>query len=280
MQVDLHCHSHFSDGKHQASFLVKRALINHVTHLALTDHDCIDVHTQQIDHMGLSIIKGVEISSAWQNSEIHIVGLCINVQDPGLKGLLEVQQEKRRQRVHEIDKNLSKSGIIGLQEYMSNLSAVTQTRSHIADFLVQKQYCSNRKKVFKQYLNKNGKAYVKPEWSSIEETIRTISKAGGIAVLAHPSRYAMNRTNLTRLITDFKKAGGSAIECTYPNISTDMQTLLLQAVMDNGLLISGGSDFHDASATWTDVGKFPSFPKASHELGVWRHSNWSESIET
>ena len=80
MQVDLHCHSHFSDGKHQASFLVERALINHVTHLALTDHDCIDVHTQQIDHMGLSIIKGVEISSAWQNSEIHIVGLCINVQ--------------------------------------------------------------------------------------------------------------------------------------------------------------------------------------------------------
>ena len=275
MKADLHCHSHFSDGKHTANFLIERAIANSVTHLALTDHDCTNVHVGLRDYQELTIIKGVEISCVWQRREFHIVGLSIDPQNSQLQNLLFCQQEKRRQRVRDIDAKLAKIGIHGLNPYMLNLPAVAQTRSHVADFLVQRQFCKTRKSVFKQYLNKSGKAFVGAHWCTLEKAVETISAAGGIATLAHPGRYELNPTTLSYLISAFKEAGGHAIECTYPSISLDMQTHLLKLAIDNGLHVSGGSDFHDASATWTDVGKFPALPDSTHQEAVWHHPLWS-----
>lgn len=275
--MDLHCHSHFSDGKHPLSFLIERALANGVTHLAITDHDSTNVHATLEGSQELSLIKGVEISCAWESQELHIVGLCIDPGNPALEKLLSAQQEKRRQRVSQIDAMLTAIGIQGLLPHMSNLPAVAQTRSHIADFLVQQKVCKTRQKVFKQYLNKGGKAYVAAEWCELEEAVAAITSAGGIAVLAHPGRYGIYQSKLSSLINDFKEAGGEALECTYPNIAEKMQQYLLKQALDKGLYVTGGSDFHDAGATWTDVGKFPPLPESIHQLGVWHHPGWRET---
>jgi 3',5'-nucleoside bisphosphate phosphatase len=274
MKVDLHCHSQFSDGKHPAGFLMERALANGVTHLAITDHDCTNVHVDLDGSQTLSIIKGVEISCTWQTHELHIVGLCINAGHSQLQHLLATQQDKRRQRVRQMDAKLAKIDIQGLLPYMAGLPAVAQTRSHVADFLVQRQVCKTRQKVFKQYLNKKGKAYVGADWCALGEAIEAITAAGGIAVLAHPGRYGMNRTKLSFLVDAFKDAGGDGLECTYPNISIEMQQHLLKLAVDKSLYVSGGSDFHDASATWTDVGKFPALHESTHQFGVWHHQKW------
>ena len=277
MNADLHCHSYFSDGKHTADFLIGRAIANNVTHLAITDHDSTNVHVSLENYQGLTIIKGVEISCAWENYELHIVGLNINTRHPQLENLLACQQAKRRHRICEIDAKLAKIGIHGLLPYMSELPAVAMTRSHVADFLVQQQFCKTRKSVFKQYLNKNGHAYVGAQWCTLEEAVETITSGGGIAVLAHPSRYGINRTKLSYLVDTFKEAGGHALECTYPSISIEMQEYLLKIAIENDLHVSGGSDFHDASATWTDVGKFPTLPRSTHQHAVWHHPSWCET---
>lgn len=279
MKADLHCHSYFSDGKHTAEFLIERAVANDVTHLALTDHDCTNVHEGLQGSQSLSIIKGVEISCAWQDHELHVVGLSINPEHAQLKDLLSFHQQKRRQRVREIDAKLVKVGIQGLLAYMLDLSAVAQTRSHVADFLVQREFCKTRKKVFKQYLNKNGNAYVRAQWCSLDAAVDAISSGGGIAVLAHPGRYGLNRTKLSYLVDAFKEAGGHALECTYPSISAEMQADLLKLAIGKGLYVSGGSDFHDASATWTDVGKFPPLPKNTDPFGVWNHPSWRDTAQ-
>ena len=275
MKLDLHCHSHYSDGKHPASFLIERALENGVTHLAITDHDCTNVHEKLDGSQQLSIIKGVEISCTWQNRELHIVGLCIDTSASQLENLLARQQQKRRRRVQQINAKLVEIGIQGLLPYMSSLPAVAQTRSHVADFLIQQQVCKTRKKVFKQYLNKNGKAYIDALWCSLEEAVEAIASAGGIAVLAHPGRYGLNRSKLSSLVDAFKEAGGDALECTYPSIAIEMQAHLVKLAIDKGIHISGGSDFHDAGAAWTDVGKFPWLPKSTLPFGVWHHPMWS-----
>ena len=86
---------------------MERALANGITHLAITDHDCSDVHADLESCPELSIIKGVEISCAWQNHELHIVGLCINTRHSQLEKLLATQQDKRRQRVHHMNDKLA-----------------------------------------------------------------------------------------------------------------------------------------------------------------------------
>ena len=41
MYVDLHCHSHYSDGAQTPEYLVSAAFERGLSHLALTDHDCL-----------------------------------------------------------------------------------------------------------------------------------------------------------------------------------------------------------------------------------------------
>ena len=88
MKFDLHCHSNYSDGKHPPAFLVQRALANQVTHLAITDHDCTAANSEIKNIDGtMTLIEGVEISCNWQESAIHIVGLCIKSEEPKLISL-------------------------------------------------------------------------------------------------------------------------------------------------------------------------------------------------
>ena len=56
MKADLHCHSHFSDGQHPPQFLIDRAVANHVTHLAITDHDCLLNCSELTTPPGLTLV--------------------------------------------------------------------------------------------------------------------------------------------------------------------------------------------------------------------------------
>ena len=73
MKADLHCHSYFSDGKHSPEFLLKRAEINKISHLAITDHDfAFKPSLAEARESNVHLITGVEISCKWQTREIHI----------------------------------------------------------------------------------------------------------------------------------------------------------------------------------------------------------------
>ncbi len=279
MKVDLHSHTYYSDGKHDLCYLKARALENGLSHLAITDHDCVDALLVEQQGDGPEIISGVEISCTWENIEIHVVGLCINPRDPQLSRLLAEQQAKRNKRVAQIDQKLSQLGSHGLMEALSALQARALTRSHVADFLVESGVCANRKKAFKRYLNKGGKLYVPAEWCAMSSAIEAIRAAGGIATLAHPGRYAINRIKLKRLVETFRQAGGEALEATYPNIAPEMKQYLEKLGREYSMYLSCGSDFHDAAATWTDVGKLPTLSSESAAHGVWRHPQWESRFQ-
>ena len=275
MKVDLHCHTHFSDGKHSLDFLVQRAILNDVTHLAITDHDCTDaLSALPAKPPALNLIKGVEISCAWRQLEVHVVGLFVEPEDEFLKELLSKQQQRRRNRVEQIAGKLSALGNDKLLGHLGSLPCSAVTRSHVADFLVSEGICKSRKRAFKTHLGKRGKIYVAAQWCELEEAISTIRIAGGIPVLAHPGSYPVNRTKLGSLIADFAALGGEAIEVSYPNIEHNTHQQLISMADTEKLYISGGSDFHDAAAQWTDVGKYPPLPESLSSQCIWRHERW------
>ena len=78
INLDLHCHSTYSDGTLTPDELVGRAAQRGVAMLALTDHDDTGglpaAHAAAQRH-GLNLINGVEISVTWRGHTIHIVGL-------------------------------------------------------------------------------------------------------------------------------------------------------------------------------------------------------------
>ena len=81
---DLHSHTTASDGCLTPEALVHRAVEMRVGTLAITDHDttaAIAPAREEISRSGLALnlIPGVEISTVWENHEIHIVGLNIDI---------------------------------------------------------------------------------------------------------------------------------------------------------------------------------------------------------
>lgn len=275
MKADLHCHSHFSDGKETPSFLLQRAREQAVTHLALTDHDCIDGIAQlRSEADGITIINGVELSCLWNKIEIHVVGLFIDIEDSNIGNLLASQQKARRDRMQAIDGKLQKIGIDGLMPYLEALPCTAYTRSHVADFLVREKVCKNRQKAFKTHLGNRGKVYVAANCCSLEQGVAAIRESGGIAVVAHPGRYPLSKTKLGALLDDFKACGGEAIEGSYSNIDPTMRSFLRTLAEDRSLYLSLGSDFHDSEATWTDIGKFPALDTQAIKNAIWLHPRW------
>lgn len=279
MKCDLHCHSHYSDGKHAPEFLLQRAHENAITHLAITDHDYLGEKPAELQHYpNIILIHGVEISCAWQNREIHVVGLCPHNRDPALNRLLATQREQRRLRMADMDRQLVALGKRGLWEYLEALPCAAYTRSHAADFLVREGLCKSRQKAFKTHLGKKGRIYAEPNWCALEEAVRTLRDAGGITVLAHPGRYDLSWRKLEILVADFISAGGECLEVSYGNIQPDTRQKLTRLAVDRQLYCSAGSDFHDALATWTDLGKFPALDSEAKKNAIWLHPGWHSLV--
>jgi len=275
MKMDLPCHCYFSDGKHSPVFLFERAQQNDISHLAITDHDCIEACSFPVDkYPDISLISGVEISCIWNNLEIPVLGLCIDPANAALRQLMSNQQSHRQTRMQAMDAKLEQLGTAGLMRYLDALPCIAYTRSHAADFLVQEGLCKNRPKAFKSHLGKNGRIYVGPQWCELQAAVTTILAAGGIAVLAHPGRYPLSRRKLEALTNDFAAAGGEALEVSYANIQPDIKQRLSTLAISKNLYCSLGSDFHDAHATWTDLGKFPALDAETKKTAIWLHPQW------
>ena len=72
--------------------------------------------------------------------------------------------------------------------------------------------------------------------------------AGGIPVLAHPGALGIHRDDeLEKLLLELKDAGLQGIEVYYPDHSPRQQTMYERLAMRNGLVMTGGTDFHGAA---------------------------------
>lgn len=94
--VNLHCHSTCSDGVLNISALAQHLAANGVTFAALTDHDTIEGIAQFGEIMrrhGVNTVSGVEISTSWQDKEVHLLAYGFDPHHAGLKdGLYRSRQ--------------------------------------------------------------------------------------------------------------------------------------------------------------------------------------------
>lgn len=257
---DLHSHTTASDGLFTPTQLVQRAVEKGVTVLAITDHDTVtglsEAHSAIKEQaLPLQLINGVEISTAWQSFDIHIVGLNINPDDNTLAQLLSEQKQRREVRAQEIARRLEKAGIVGALEGARKVAnGAGLTRAHFARYIVESGKVSSVAKVFTKYLAKGKIAYVPPQWCTIEDAIVAIQTAGGKAVLAHPTRYDLSGKWLRRLIVEFKEKSGDGIEVALSQQSPDQRMQMANHAVEYQLLASLGSDFHQPCG-WLELGR-------------------------
>lgn len=266
LNADLHCHSTVSDGLLTPAELVRRARDNGVEMLALTDHDELGGLAEAratAAEVGLRFVDGVEVSVSWGDDRtVHVVGLGIDPANAALfEGLRQVRSG-RDARAGRMAAELDKAGIHGAYEgalrHASNPALVS--RSHFARYIVEQGHAKEVKTVFDHWLAKGKPGYVRHAWATLEEALRWISDAGGIAVIAHPGRYRLSKAERNELFAAFKDLGGHGIEVLSGANKDDEVREFAQVARRFGFLASRGSDFHGPGESWIDLGKVPDLP--------------------
>ncbi|MGR5132123.1 RNase RNM [Vibrio alfacsensis] len=260
MRIDLHSHTTASDGRFEPHDLVDRALSFDIEVLAITDHDTVDglapaKQYVEENNLPITIINGIEISTVWQNKDIHIVGLNIDPENAVLNALIQQQKQHRVSRSQLIAERLQKATREGVLEEVQQIAGDAPiTRAHFAKWLVENGYAKNMQMVFKKFLTRNNPGYVPPNWCSMKDAVDAIHAAGGQAVLAHPGRYQLTAKWVKRVLTAFVEAGGDAMEVAQPQQAQQERRNLADYAIQYKLLASQGSDFHYPSP-WMELGR-------------------------
>lgn len=264
LNIDLHCHSNVSDGVLAPAEVVARAAANGVHALALTDHDDVSglpAAQAAADDAGLTLIPGVEISVSWGGQTVHIVGLRIDPAHPELAAGLTGIRLGRIERAQRMGADLAQSGIVGAYEgahaYAVNKQMVGRT--HFARWLVDQGHVPDMRSAFRRYLTQGNPGYVEHEWTSLENAVGWIRGSGGMAVIAHPGRYAFDARELHLLLDTFRALGGEGIEVITGSHHPSEYGKFADLARAFGLKASRGADFH-APGEGIDIGRLPALP--------------------
>lgn len=280
LTFDLHSHTTVSDGMLSPVELVAYAAKQGVDVLALTDHDDtggLAIAAEEAKRWGLHFINGVEISVTWKKRTIHIVGLKINPEYPALKAGLAALRAGRHTRAEGMAAGLDKVGITGsLEGAYQYVNDGIIGRIHFARFLVENGVSKDNKSVFKKYLVKGKPGYFEHQWASLEEAIGWIVDSGGVAVLAHPGRYDLGRTNMLLLLEEFRALGGTAIEVVTGSHTGAHYVEFAKYAQMFSLKSSVGTDYHGKGVSFMEMGRLPALP--NNCVPIWQ--DWPEALLT
>ena len=254
-KIDLHLHSTFSDGIFDPFELMKLAKDKGIRILSITDHDTIKAidSSLKISHkLGLDFIPGIEISSQLNSTEIHLLAYYFDYKNKAILKLLEDIKLLRTIRAKEIVAKLNKIGfLINFSDVEKFSGSSPVCRPHIAEALIKKGYVKNYAEAFRKYLYDSGPADVKKSFISPSDVIKLIHKANGIVFIAHP--LLLNDALIDKLIS----FGVDGIEVIHPMHREKDIKKYKRLAEENGLLQSGGSDFHGRDKRdYQNLGKY------------------------
>ncbi len=246
--IDLHIHSTASDGVFTPSEVVCLALERGLTAIALTDHDTLGgvAEAQQAaDGTGLEVIAGVEVNSEGDWGDLHFLGYYVDPENDFLRERLQMMRDARVGRARKMVERLRNMGMaLEWDKVRALASGDSVGRPHVARALLDRHYVNSIQDAFDRFIGNDGPAYVPRLRMTPPETIRAITEAGGIPVIAHP---AHSTPSAVERIPEFASYGLRGVEVYYPHHSPEDVETLLGLCREYGLLATGGSDFHGRS---------------------------------
>jgi predicted metal-dependent phosphoesterase TrpH len=257
--VDLHVHTTASDGVLSPSELVRYGKTKGLQAIAITDHDTIEgleEGLQEAEKIGFEVIPGVEISAEHSPGSMHLLGYFLDIHHPLLKERLQCLQKARAERNPKIVENLNRLGVkITFEEVVEASGGGQVGRPHFAEVLLEKGYVRSFQEAFERFLKKGAPAYVDKVRFTPKEALHFIKEAGGVAVLAHPKTLGLNGCQaLENLLHRLVEDGLKGVEVFYPEHSALEVAQFKTMVERNGLLMTGGTDYHGIDKDGLDIG--------------------------
>ena len=261
--VDTHVHTSMSDGFFAPAEVVRIAKEAGVGTIVITDHDTVaGVREAQEEgrRLGVKVVAGVELTAFDGDKRVHVKGIGIDPKNPELaRTMNEIEHHRRERMVKMIGKlrgmgfkiDEGKLGQILAPGKTSNRGYITrmllsekhyfQHNAELFRTLFGKEIKATDENFFKMLLEEGGPAH--EPWAyrlGIEEAIRLIKNAGGIADLAHPAKTGISEEQARR----FKQYGLASAETRHPAYNGRNRREQDAVATKAGLGVTTGSDYH------------------------------------
>jgi predicted metal-dependent phosphoesterase TrpH len=250
VRIDLHTHSRVSDGTQSPAELVRAASAAGLDVVALTDHDITagwDEAAVAARDVGIALVPGIEISTRYRGSGVHLLAYLPDPANPALVGELQRILQGRDDRVPAMLARLRALGIAGATEEALaevTVDAGATGRPHVADLLVRLGVVVDRDQAFEEYLSQGRPAYVDRYAADLVRMIGVVVAAGGVPVLAHPWGRGSADVLDDAALAVLADAGLFGIEVDHLDHDAE-QRVQLRAIAERlGLAVTGSSDHH------------------------------------
>ena len=204
---------------------------------------------------GVTAVAGVELSTVWNDTELHLLGLFL---DPAafdrVTQLTEHYHRLKRQSVRVMVERLRHDGYeIDYAQLCQATPNGNLNRAHVAAALFEKNYVNSVKETFSTLLRTNGPYYTPPERLPIGDALAFLREIRAVPVLAHPLKD-LSADALRRLLPQLKQAGLLGMEVQHSSYDRPTADLAAQLAADFDLLPGGGSDYHGTMKPGVQMG--------------------------
>ncbi|WP_168190019.1 PHP domain-containing protein [Caloramator sp. E03] len=252
IEYDLHIHSTASDGLLDPNKIFEVAKKKGLKGFSITDHDTVyalDTCNSLSKKYKIDFIPGIELSTYFNELEVHILGYYIDYKNEELLEFLSYIQQSRIQRINKMVERIKDLGYdISIEEIRLQADSKTKSlgRPHIGRLLVKKGYFKDTIEAFENLLERGKPGYVERYKLSTEDAIALIKKVGGLPVIAHPFVIdeKLNLNDIKQLIIKFKECGAIGIEVFHSLQNNKQSEFLYKIALENDMVITGGSDCH------------------------------------
>jgi 3',5'-nucleoside bisphosphate phosphatase len=242
--IDLHLHTTASDGLCRPSELVDLAWRAGIRTFSVTDHDTVASVAEAAGlarDAGMAFVPGIEITAVLSGHDIHMLGYFIDPENVPFGEFLARQRADRVRRLTEMVDRLAEIGrpvdrdkVLATKEAGGSLG-----RPMVAKALVKAGHVADMRQAFDEFIGEGKPAFVPRFGPEPAEVIGIISRAGGVASLAHPG--LLKRDDLIPGLVD---AGLPALEAYHSDHDSETTEHYLSLAKRYGLAVSGGSDYH------------------------------------
>ncbi len=251
--ANLHLHSTHSDGKYDPATLAQIAFKEGYRAAALTDHDTATGYPEfkaACDALGLETIFGVEFSAPTdlftrpngKQGSFHIAAFHFDPEYPAMKDYLAKMGMRETDQTRVLFERGLRLGLIRditWDEVLDcNKGIAWLCNEHVFAAMKAKglvtdlDYRPFFENVFGKHRSEVPRLY---EFKQVDEIIRLVHDAGGIALVAHPLDQLQYLDTLIEM-------GIDGLEVWHADLPEEVRAEALRLGLEKNLYLSGGSD--------------------------------------
>lgn len=268
MRVDLHVHSHYSDGADSVETVLDKASTSGVKVLSFVDHDIVETYEKALPaarSYGIELIPGIEISAYdfKRDRKVHVLGYHYDLAAPNIKKLTKPLLERRhahslrqmesiRTYGHDVDD--------GAVREIAEPSKVIY-KQHIMKHLTDDYNSDSYQKLYKKLFKGVGPAAGDIEYIDVKDAIEAIKEDDGLVVIAHPGQL-----DSYEMIEEHMDSGIDGIELLHPDHDGEDHMRITELADEHQLFLTGGSDYHGSFGVPVEIGVDSQLLRLDHGL--------------